>query len=336
MAAPALVVGRQGQVASALQRLAPQLLQRPLVVVGRPELDLVQAGPIEVEQPNASGFAHQWADVLERHQPALVINAAAYTAVDRAEMEQEMAMAVNGHAVGAMARGCGQRGIPFVHLSTDYVFAGGGEAPWRPADSTEPLGAYGASKLLGEQLVRLATHELGSQALVLRVSWVFGQQGNNFVRTMLRLAGEREELRVVADQVGGPTSAEAIAAALLQLVEPAIANRSPVAERSGLFPWGIHHVQGQPWVSWHGFAEAIVEQALELGLLERQPQVIPISSAEFPTPARRPANSRLDCSSAERELGLVLPAWREDLRQCLLSWRSAAVVEACAPSFPKP
>ena len=336
MVAPVLLVGRQGQVASALQRMAPELLQRPLVVVGRPELDLAQAGPIEVEQPNASGFAHQWADVLERHQPALVINAAAYTAVDRAETEHALAMAVNGYAVGAMARGCGQRGIPFFHLSTDYVFAGGGDAPWCPADPTEPLGVYGASKLLGEQLLHQATQEVGTQALVLRVSWVFGQQGNNFVRTMLRLAGEREELRVVADQVGGPTSAESIAAALLQRVEPAIANRSLAAGKSGPFPWGIHHLQGQPWVSWHGFAEAIVEQAVELGLLERQPQVIPINTAEFPTPAQRPANSRLDCSSAERELGLGLPIWRVDLRHCLLSWRSAAVVETAAPSSLKP
>lgn len=336
MPAPVLVVGCRGQVASALQRLAPERLRRALVAVGRPELDLAQAVSIEGDQPDASEFARQWLELLERHQPALVINAAAYTAVDRAEAELELAMAVNGHAVGAMARGCGQRGIPLVHLSTDYVFAGSGVAPWRPADSTDPLGAYGVSKLLGEQLLHQASEEVCTQALLLRVSWVFGQQGHNFVRTMLRLAAEREELRVVADQVGGPTSAEAIAAALLQLVEPAIANRSPVAGRSEPFPWGIHHVQGQPWVSWHGFAEAIVAQALELGLLERKPQVIPISTAEFPTPAVRPANSRLDCSSAAQELGLALPAWREDLRQCLLSWRSAAAVEASAPSSPTP
>lgn len=315
MPAPVLVVGRRGQVASALQRLGPELWRRPLVVVGRPELDLAQAGPV---------FLQSWAGVLERHQPALVINAAAYTAVDRAEAEPELAMAVNGHAVGAMARGCGQRGIPFVHLSTDYVFAGSGEAPWRPTDPTQPLGAYGASKLLGEQLLRQAREEVGTQALVLRVSWVFGQQGNNFVRTMLRLAAEREELRVVADQVGGPTGAEAIAAALLQLLEPAIANRSPVAGSSEPFPWGIHHLQGQPWVSWHGFAGEIVAEALELGLLERMPSVIAISTAEFPTPAQRPPNSRLDCTSAEQELGLVLPAWREDLRQCLIQWKTAS------------
>jgi dTDP-4-dehydrorhamnose reductase len=312
MAAPIVLVGGHGQVAMALQRIAPAVLQRPLQVVGRPQLDLAQVD-----------FAQQWAGVLERAQPALVINAAAYTAVDRAETERDAAMAVNGHAVGAMARGCGQGGIPLMHLSTDYVFAGGGETPWTHVDSTEPLGTYGASKLLGEQLLKQSCQECDTQALILRVSWVFGQQGGNFVRTMLRLAAERQELRVVADQVGGPTSAEAIARALLLLAEPALANQSPGTSGATAFPWGTHHFQGQPWVSWHGFEEEIVAQALELGLLQRAPQLIPISTAEFPTPAQRPANSRLDCASAERELGLVLPAWREDLWECLLSWKRA-------------
>jgi dTDP-4-dehydrorhamnose reductase len=213
-----LVIGRQGQVASALQRLAPALLpQRPLVMAGRPELDLA-----------APDFAERLAALLRDLQPSLVINAAAYTAVDRAESEAELAMVVNGHAVGAMSRACAQLGIPLFHLSTDYVFDGSGELPWASGTITAPLGVYGASKLLGEHLLQEAVREQGLRALVLRVSWVFGQQGANFVRTMLRLAGERDELKVVADQVGGPTSAESIARALLQLVEAAIANRHPV------------------------------------------------------------------------------------------------------------
>ena len=176
--APVLVIGRQGQVASALQRLAPALLrQRPLVMAGRPELDLA-----------AADFAELLAALLRNLQPALVINAAAYTAVDRAESEPELAMAVNGNAVGVMARACAERGIPLFHLSTDYVFDGSGEQPWAPGDATAPLGVYGASKLLGEQLLQQAVREQGLKALVLRVSWVFGQKGVNFVRTMLRLA----------------------------------------------------------------------------------------------------------------------------------------------------
>jgi dTDP-4-dehydrorhamnose reductase len=313
--APVLVIGLQGQVASALQRLAPALLpQRPLVMASRPELDLA-----------APDFAERLAALLRDLQPALVINAAAYTAVDRAESEPELAMAVNGYAVGAMARACAERAIPLFHLSTDYVFDGSGEQPWAPGDITAPLGLYGASKLLGEQLLQQAVREQGLRALVLRVSWVFGQQGANFVRTMLRLAGERNELKVVADQVGGPTSAESIARALLQLVEPALANIHPLRGDGTPFPWGIHHLQGQPATSWHGFAAEIMRQAVELQLLERAPVVTPISTAAFPTTAQRPANSRLDCSSAELELGLALPAWREDLRAFLLAAAQAPV-----------
>ena len=303
--APVLVVGRQGQVASALRRLAPVWLpQRSVVMAGRPALDLAEPG-----------FREQLATLLQELQPALVINAAAYTAVDRAESEPELARAVNGRAVGVMAMACAQRGIPLFHLSTDYVFEGGGDQPWSPGDATAPLGVYGASKLLGEQLLQQAVQQQGLSALVLRVSWVFGQQGGNFVRTMLRLAAEREELKVVADQVGGPTSAEAIARALLQLVTPALANSHPLRGGAASFAWGTHHFQGQPAVSWHGFACEIVRQAVAQQLLERAPLVTAIGTAEFPTPARRPANSRLDCSSAQRELGLELPAWREDLQE---------------------
>ena len=283
-------------------------------MAGRPELDLA-----------APEFPEELAALLRDLQPALVINAAAYTAVDRAEREPELAMAANGHAVGAMARACAELGIPLFHLSTDYVFDGSGEQPWAPGDATAPLGVYGASKLLGEQLLQEAVREQGLKALVLRVSWVFGQQGANFARTMLRLAAERDELKVVADQVGGPTSAESIARALVQLVEAAIANRHPVRGEGAPFPWGMHHLQGQPATSWHGFAAEIMRQAVELQLLAHAPVVTPISTAAFPTPARRPANSQLDCSSAELELGLALPAWREDLRTFLLAAAQAPV-----------
>lgn len=329
---PVLLIGRSGQVASAVQRLAPALLpQRPLLVVGRPQLDLAAvpsapaatsaatapatgvASPAAAEAAGAS-LEHQFMALLDLHRPSLVINAAAYTAVDRAETEAALAMAVNGDAVGVIARLCAERGLPLVHISTDYVFAGDGERPWSPGDPPNPLGVYGASKLAGERQLLAAR----GQALLLRVSWVFGQQGANFVRTMVRLAAERPLLRVVDDQVGGPTSAEAIAAALLQLVEPAIANRSPL---TGPFPWGIHHYAGQPAVSWHGFAREIIDQALELGLIAKAPQLLAIPSSDYPLPAPRPLNSRLDCSGFSRAFGLPLPLWREDLRQCLESWR---------------
>jgi len=308
--APIVVLGRSGQVASALQLLAPQWLpQRPLVALGRPELDL--ASPF---------FAERFAAVLMQYQPALAINAAAYTAVDRAECEPELAQRVNAEAVGAMARLCGSQGIPLLHLSTDYVFDGSGESPWRPDDRTAPLGVYGASKLDGERQIAAAVLHQGTRALVLRVSWVFGQQGINFVRTILGLAEERNELKVVADQLSGPTSAESIAWALLQLAEKAIANRSPLAGKNMPFPWGTYHFQGQPVVSWYEFAKIIMAEAHMLKIIKQKPQVIPIPSTGFSTLADRPANSRLDCQSTIKQLGLELPQWQDDLTKCLLSW----------------
>lgn len=304
---PLLLIGRSGQVASALRRLAPRLLpDRPLVVASRPELDL--AAPAEALRLTVE-------QLLATHQPALVLNAAAYTAVDRAESEAELAAAINGTAVGVLARACAERSLPLFHLSTDYVFSGRGERPWREDDPTGPLGVYGSSKLAGEQALQAA----GGQHLLLRVSWVFGVEGANFVRTMLRLGAERPALSVVADQIGGPTSAEAIASTWLSLAEAAVANRSPL-DPAQPFPWGTYHYAGEPAVSWHGFAEAIFSEAVALALLPQAPQLTAIPSNGYPTPARRPANSRLDTSRFRAAFDLPLPQWREDLRRCLHSW----------------
>ncbi|MFM7677200.1 MAG: dTDP-4-dehydrorhamnose reductase [Synechococcus sp.] len=297
---PILLIGRSGQVAHALQELAAvQLPGRSLVVAARPELDL--AAP-------AAQLERQLEALLEQVRPALVVNAAAYTAVDRAESEPELALAVNATAVGVLARACAARSLPLLHLSTDYVFDGSGERPWREDDPTGPLGVYGATKLAGEEELRAA----GGPHLLLRVSWVFGRQGGNFVRTMLRLAAERPALSVVADQVGGPTSADAIARTLLALAEPAIA-----AE----VPQGTYHYAGQPAVSWHDFAAAIFQEAQDLGLLDAVPALTAIPSSAYPTPAARPANSRLDGSRFQQAFGLPLPDWRDDLRACLQDWR---------------
>ncbi|MCP9841995.1 dTDP-4-dehydrorhamnose reductase [Synechococcus sp. J7-Johnson] len=304
---PVLVIGRSGQVASALQRLAPALLpKRPLLVVARPELDLAVPAP---------ELAATIEKLLEEYQPALVLNAAAYTAVDVAEGEPQLAAAINGAAVGVIAHACAARCLPLFHLSTDYVFAGGGDRPWREDDPTGPLGVYGASKLAGEQALR----EAGSHHLLLRVSWVFGVEGANFVRTMLRLGAERPALSVVADQIGGPTSAEAIATTWLELAEAAITNRSPL-DPDQPFPWGTFHYAGEPAVNWCGFAEAIFAEAVALGLLERAPELTPIPTSAYPTPAQRPANSRLDTSRFRAAFDIPPPDWREDLRICLSAW----------------
>ena len=301
--APLLLLGRQGQVARAVQRLAPTLLpHRPLLVAGRPELDL--AAP-------AADLEAALAALLDRERPALVLNAAAYTAVDRAEAEPALAQAVNGDAVGVLARLCAARDLPLFHLSTDYVFDGSGDRPWGVDDPTGPLGVYGASKLAGEQALRAA----GGRHLLLRVSWVFGQEGANFVRTMLRLAADRPALRVVDDQVGGPTSAEAIARTWLTLAPQALADPAG-------FAWGTYHYAGTPALSWCGFAAEIFSQAVDLGLLSAAPALEPIPTTAYPTQARRPANSRLDGTAFTAAFGLPQPDWRDDLHHCMLAWRS--------------
>ncbi|TVS07414.1 MAG: dTDP-4-dehydrorhamnose reductase [Cyanobium sp. PLM2.Bin73] len=310
--APILLIGRNGQVARALQRQAAEgATARPLLVLGRPELDLATA----LSQPQE--LLTQLSTLLRNHRPALVVNAAAYTAVDKAESEPDLAHAINGTAVGLLARSCAANAIPLVHISTDYVFDGSGSAPWREDDPTGPLGVYGASKLAGEQALRGS----GGNHLLLRVSWVFGQEGANFVRTMLRVGRERDSLAIVDDQIGGPTSAEAIARTVLALAEPAIADHSPL-EPSSPFPWGTVHFAAQPPVSWHGFATEIFRQAVELGLIERTPELKAIPTSDYPLPAARPANSRLACDRFTASFCLPLPDWREDLHDCLshASW----------------
>ncbi len=320
--APILLIGRNGQVARALQRqVAAGGNPRPLLVVGRPELDLAAA----LGEPQQ--LLAQLSTLLRSHRPALVVNAAAYTAVDKAESEPELAGAINGTAVGLLARTCAANAIPLVHISTDYVFDGSGSEPWREHDPTGPLGVYGASKLDGEQALRAS----GGDHLLLRVSWVFGQEGANFVRTMLRVGRERDSLAIVDDQIGGPTSAEAIARTVLALAEPAIAGRSPL-EPASPFPWGTYHFAAQPPVSWHGFATEIFRQAIDLGLIERAPELRAIPTSDYPLPAARPANSRLACDRFSTSFGLPLPDWREDLRHCLQAWAAATPTHSSVPA----
>jgi dTDP-4-dehydrorhamnose reductase len=227
-----------------------------------------------------------------------IVNAVAYTAVDRAETEHDLARVVNATSVAALAEAAALRGLPVVHISTDYVFDGGGDRPWHPDDPAGPLGAYGRTKLEGEEAVRAA----GGPHAILRTSWVFSAHGANFVKTMLRLGAERDRLRIVADQIGGPTPARAIAAACVRIA-------GALARDPGLS--GTYHLAGAPDVSWAGFARAIFEEA---GLTVA---VEDIPSSDYPTPAARPKNSRLDCRSTETAFGLARPDWRAGLRDVL-------------------
>jgi len=274
-----LVFGKNGQVARALQVLAPEA-----VFLGREDADL--------SVPELA------AEAIATHAPDSVINAAAYTAVDRAEEEEPLAARINGAAPAIMAEACADLGIPLVHISSDYVFDGAGSTPFAPSDRTAPQNAYGWTKLAGEQGIQAAKGSYG----ILRTSWVFSAYGANFVKTMLRLGGERDSLSVVADQIGGPTPAADIAAACLGMAEALVQDPSKR---------GIYHFSGAPETSWAEFAREIFAQA---GL---ECQVEDIASDAYPTPAKRPLNSRLDCSSFEKVFGLPRPDWKAGLAAVL-------------------
>lgn len=290
-----LLFGGNGQVGHELRRSLRALGD---VVVTTRSGELPEGARCEVadfDRPDTL------AELVERVAPAIVVNAAAYTAVDKAEDDVDAAFRINAEAPGALARACALRDIPFVHYSTDYVFDGQGSRPYREDDQTAPLGVYGASKLAGEDAVR----SVGGRHLILRTAWVYGRHGHNFMKTMLRLGTDRDELRVVADQVGTPTPAALIADVTTELLGLRDA------------PSGTFHLTPRGETSWHGFAETIFAEALARGLISRAPKVIPIATSDYPTRARRPGYSRLDIGRLEQVLGHVLPEWRAGLQQVL-------------------
>jgi dTDP-4-dehydrorhamnose reductase len=242
---------------------------------------------------------------LDAIAPDVIVNPAAYTAVDRAEDEPELAFRVNGEALAAIARWAGARKVPVVHFSTDYVFNGSGERPWREDDTTGPLSIYGKSKLAGEQALRAA----GGPHLVVRSSWVYHRTGTNFLRTMARLAAERDELRIVADQIGAPTSAALISTTLTDLVRKFGGDFSALTAASG----GTLHLAASGEASWHDFATAIVGGLRARGRPVRAARVVPIKTSEYPTKATRPLNSRLDLSRITALLGRPIASWQAAL-----------------------
>ncbi|MGI3165188.1 dTDP-4-dehydrorhamnose reductase [Pseudooceanicola sp. 200-1SW] len=279
-----LVFGRAGQLARALAR------QAPVTALGRAEVDLMRPGAAEA--------------AIAARAPDLVINAAAFTGVDQAESEAGAAYRLNAEAPGEMARACAARGLPFLHVSTDYVFDGSGTAPWAEDAVPAPCNLYGASKLAGEKAVR----DAGGAWAVLRTSWVFSAQGANFVRTMLHLAETRASLRVVADQIGGPTPAADIAKALLHMGRQMAAGH----------PGGLYHFAGAPAVSWAGFAREIFARAGRAVTVEEIP------TEAYPTPAARPRNSRLDCRRITADFGIAPPDWRVALDAVLSELEESA------------
>lgn len=240
--------------------------------------------------------------MVERIAPDIVVNAAAYTAVDRAESEVETVFRANAEAPAALAAACAARDALLVHYSTDYVFDGTASRPYREGDPVAPINVYGQSKLAGEQAIQAS----GARHMIFRTAWVYADRGSNFMFTMLRLARERDELRVVADQTGTPTPASLIADTTAEiLARPFL--------RSGLW-----HLTAEGGTTWHGFAAAIVARAQSLGRIDRVPRTVPIATGDYPTIARRPAYSRLDCSKLERDFGIELPPWEAALDSVLV------------------
>ncbi len=258
------------------------------------------------------------AALVRAQRPKLVLNAVAHTAVDRAEDEPELAHRINAEAVAELAAACIEVDARLVHYSTDYVFAGNTDRPWREDDPTTPLAVYGKSKLAGE----IAVRDSGCRHIILRTAWVYAARGQNFLRTALRLAAEREELRIVNDQVGCPTPARWLASlTALMLVRSVDQDRDRDATRSGTW-----HAVASGACSWHEFATAIYAEASAAGLLERTPRLIGIPSSEYPAKAKRPADSRLDCSKLEADFGFSLPDWRVGLHEVI-----GELAEARAP-----
>jgi len=292
-----LIAGAAGQLGRELQRSFADFGE--IVAVDRESVDL--AVPEQVRA------------LVQQVKPSVILNAAAYTAVDRAESERELAMAINAEAPRVLAEEARQKGALLVHYSTDYVFDGTRQGPWTEDDPAYPLSVYGESKLAGEKAVQ----QVGGPSLIFRTSWVYGPHGKNFLLTMLRLASERESLSVVDDQIGAPTSSIALADATRTIVEG-------ISERRFGTPasWaGLYHMTCSGSTSWYEFAEAIFARAGTL-LDGRQPEVRPIASSEYPTPAKRPRNSVLSNERLQAKLGVRLPSWEEGLDEVLEVLRS--------------
>jgi dTDP-4-dehydrorhamnose reductase len=285
-----LLLGKNGQVGWELQRSLAPLGE--LVALDRRDVDLFHPEALR--------------ESVKRLRPAVVVNAAAYTAVDKAESEPDLAHAVNALAPGVLAEAAHQSGALLVHFSTDYVFDGSGDAPRTETATTGPLSVYGQTKLEGEQRIQAAC----DRHLILRTSWVHAARGGNFAKTMLRLAQEREELKVIDDQIGAPTGADLIADVTAHAIRQAVRDTASL---------GIHHLAAAGETSWHGYARFVLDTARELqpGLALRARDVLPIPTSAYPTPARRPLNSRLDTSRLRQTFDLALPHWETGVQRML-------------------
>jgi dTDP-4-dehydrorhamnose reductase len=278
-----LVTGSNGQLGWEIRRLAVSFVQFNFIFVDRTEFDLV---------------SEQIIDKLDQYHPAFIINCAAYTAVDKAEQEQELALAINSGAVEQMARWCNDNNVSLIQISTDYVFKGNGNKPYSPVDQTDPLNYYGFTKCKGEE----AALKNCERTIIIRTSWVYSEHGKNFVKTMINLMKKKEQLSVVNDQQGSPTYAADLAHAILQIIQKLIA---------GTKHYGIYHYTNNGNITWYEFARAIKE------LTSATCNIIPVSSDQYPTPAKRPAYSVLDTNKIENDYAVKMVDWRTSLQTCI-------------------
>ncbi len=285
-----LIAGEQGQLALALKNIG-SIKGHRLICAGRPTMDVTRPETI--------------IKTIDDVNPALVINATAYTAVDRAESDSKAAFAVNASGIGELGRYCGQRDIPVIHVSTDYVFDGAATTPYKPDDEIAPSGVYGQSKAQGEVELRNATN----QHLIFRTAWLFSEHRSNFLKTMLKLGATRDQIQVVDDQCGTPTYVGDLAEGLAQIASQVITSRESIA-------WGTYHLTNSGQTTWYGFAVEIFKRHAQTSGTD-MPEVIAVSTADYPTAAARPAYSILDCSATTEAFGIDLPDWRDATRRCI-------------------
>lgn len=283
-----LVLGENGQLARSLATI-PLQGEDAIITVGRPTLDFLAVATIE--------------KVISETQPDLVVNAAAYTAVDTAETEVQSAFAINKDAVGKIAKQCQKQGVPLIHVSTDYVFDGSKQGAYTETDLVSPSGVYGQSKFEGEQLVQ----DLCSHHIILRTAWVYSPFGHNFVKTMLRLAADRDEIGVVGDQIGSPTYAPHLAQAIYQMARQIQSGKNII--------WGIYNAAGTGRANWAELAEEVFSCSKIYN--GASAHVNAITTSDYPTPAKRPANSELDCRKLSQNFGFSFPDWREGVSECV-------------------
>lgn len=285
-----LIAGKQGQLALALKNIG-NIKGYRLICAGRPAMDITRPETIQ--------------KILDEVKPALVINATAYTAVDLAETDSKAAFAVNASGIGELGRHCAQREIPVIHVSTDYVFDGAAITPYKPDDEIAPGGVYGQSKAQGEAELKNAT----DQHLIFRTAWLFSEHRSNFLKTMLKLGATNDQIRVVSDQHGTPTYAHDLAEGLVQIASQVITSRESIA-------WGTYHLTNTGETTWNGFAVEIFKRYAQTTGADI-PEIIAISTADYPTAAARPAYSILDCSATTKAFGVTLPDWKDATRRCI-------------------